>query len=78
MITKFASDDHDGWDQDTGEPTIGHFTQALEAWSWLQHRPTTVQEAALAFNVPPELIRQSVDWAGWMYLDGDVIEHEGE
>ena len=57
---------------------VALFSNAVQVWSVLQERSTTVNEAALAFNVRPEIIRQAVEWHAWMYLDGDTIEHEGE
>ncbi len=79
MITQFAGDDAEYWNKNTGEPTCSYFGNALQVWSALQDgRATTVNEAALTFNVPPELIRQAVKDHFWMYLDGDVIEHDGE
>lgn len=44
----------------------------------------TVGEAALAFALPVERVRQAVDWHPWMFTTGDgpvadlSIEHEGE
>ena len=78
MITQFAGDEHEKWEMDTGKPTCSFFGSALQVWSCLQGRPTTVNEAALTFNVPPELIRQAVEDHSWMFLSGDEIEHDGE
>jgi len=66
------------WNQETGQPGIGLFANAVQVWSTAQGRAVTVDEAALTFNVRPELIRQAVEWHPWMLLAGDVIEHDGE
>ena len=65
-----------GWNH--GQPGIALFGNAIQVWSFAQNRPVTVDEAALTFNVAPELIRQAVESHGWMYLCGDLIEHDGE
>ena len=67
-----------GWNHDTGQPGIALFGNAVQVWAVAQNRPVTVDEAALTFNVAPELIRQAVEEHGWMYLRGDRIEHDGE
>lgn len=55
------------------------FANALSVWLAAQERDgVTVAEAALAFNATPEVIRQAVDLHPWMFLAGDVIEHDGE
>lgn len=87
-ITALAEDAENGcWDHETGHPTVVHFGAAVQVWSVAQDRPTTVGEAALAFNVTPELVRQAVeDGSTWMFLGGPddaplterTIEHDGE
>lgn len=67
-----------GWDQETGAPGIALFNNAVQVWSVMQGRPTTVAEAAQAFQVPESRIIEAVNEHYWMYLDGDVIEHDGE
>lgn len=54
--------------------------QALQVWSNAQDREkVNVQEAALAFNVGLEEIRQAVNDHYWMFVGaGDTIEHDGE
>lgn len=70
--------DADDWDED-GNPTVSLFANAVQVWSWAQARAVvTVEEAALAFNVKPELIVQAVEWHPWLFLNGNFIEHEGE
>jgi hypothetical protein len=78
-IAGFADDDSGGWDMETGRPSISLFANALQVWSLAQDRPPTENEAALAFNVTPALIREAIDFHMCMLpgLDG-VIEHEGE
>lgn len=75
----------DDWDQETGAPGIALFNSAVQVWSALQDRPTSVAEAALAFNVTPQRIVEAVERHYWMFLDGPaddftqlMIEHEGE
>jgi hypothetical protein len=75
----------DGWDTDTGSPGIATFANALQTWSFMQNRPTTVAEAAMTFNVRPERIREAVEWSNWMFLQGQeadplnqTIGHDGE
>lgn len=84
---KFADDeDFEGWDQERGMPTIGLASRALQVWSILQSRPkVTVREAALAFNLDDDQVRQLVEHHPWMFLgdpDDDAtlqtIEHDGE
>lgn len=71
--------DPQAWDLDTGQPGVGLFATAVQVWSIAQGRAVTVNEAALAFNVQPALIRQAVDYHYFMFLgDGDTIEHEGD
>lgn len=80
--------DVDGDDEETGRELrrswsqdgvgIALFYNALQVWSVAQNRPTTVDEAALAFNTTPAIIRQAVEGSYWMFIVDDVIEHEGE
>lgn len=76
----------DGWDHETGAPTIGLMSRAVQVWSLLQQRiDVTVAEAAESFNVTPKTIREAVTDHFWMFLTGpdddatkQIIEHEGE
>lgn len=81
-LTAFASHEHDGWDQETGQPTSVHFGNALQVWAVLQDRDVTVAEAAVTFNTTPDLIRSAVEDHCWMLLDGEgdqaTIQHDGE
>lgn len=75
-----------GWDQDTGAPSIGLLGTAIQCWAILQNRiNVTVAEAARAFNVPTTTIRAAVEDHPWMYLEGpddtpdrQIIGHDGE
>lgn len=74
-----SEDDDGGWNlEGSGNPSVSLFSSALQVWAACQEESVTVDAAALAFNVRPELIRQAIDHHPWMYLSGDVIEHEGE
>lgn len=78
-ITALQTDSPDDFDlEGSGLPGVGIFARAVQVWSMAQDRPTTVEEAALAFNVRPELIVQAVEHHGWMSIIDGVIEHEGE
>lgn len=72
----------DSWNQDRDEdaaPGISLFANALQVWTMAQNKQVvTVHEAALSFNVRPEIIIQAVNYHAWMFLDGDLIEHDGE
>lgn len=57
---------------------------AIQTWSGLQGRPTSIAEAATTFNVRPELVREVVEANFWMCVIGhdsdptqQFIEHEG-
>lgn len=79
LITHFADPECHGWDQETGMPTSSFFGGAVQLWSLAQDRPVTVREAALAFNVTPDLMRQAINDHPWMLLGGsEKIEHDGE
>lgn len=74
-------DDVECWDTETGRPGIGLFAKAVQVWSLMQNRDTTVAAAALAFNVSERMIIEAVEWHPWMLLegkDGDIIGHDGE
>ncbi len=75
-----TSDEHrNSWNAD-GEPGVSLFGIAIQVWAIAQDRGgVTINEAALAFNVRPDLIRQAVEDHPWMFVGrDDVIEHEGE
>lgn len=63
------------------------FVTALHVWSWMRpcDQPVTVREAADAFGVTYEVIRNAVETSAWMLLQGSdddlcrqVIDHDGE
>jgi len=69
----------DGWDLETGNPSLVLFSNAVQVWSTMQDRPTTIQEAAKVFRVTEAEMREAVESHYWMFIgSGDVIEHEGE
>lgn len=71
-------DHSDEWHPETGQPGVDLFSNALSVWAWAQGRAQTVNEAAAAFNVTPDIIRQAVENHYWMFLNGDRIEHDGD
>ena len=79
-ITHLEGGDHlHGWNHDTGMPGIALFANAVQIWAIAQNRDITVNDAAMSFNVAPDLIRQAADWHYWMSVGaGDIIKHEGE
>lgn len=71
---------------ENGEVGISPFQLegAIQTWSALQGRATSIVEAATTFNVRPELVREVVEANFWMFVvgpEGDptkqFIEHEG-
>ena len=62
----------------SGLPGVGVVAAALGTWVNLNGRYPTVGEAAMVFNLPPELVRSAVDYSPWMLLGaGDTIELDG-
>lgn len=79
-----GSDLDQHWDQETGRPTISHFSGAVQVFA-VQNHPCSVHTAAAAFKVDPAVIVEVVEFHPWMYVDGPhgdfnkmMIEHEGE
>lgn len=82
------SDEPDHWNSNTGAPGIWQLQHAVQLWSIFQNRPTSVREAAEAFNVDPHRIIEAIDEGNKftpVYLDGPrddigllLIEHDGE
>ncbi len=71
--------DGEEWDHEgDGMPGLTLLANAVQVWSCLQNRQTTVQECAAAFNIDEDQARKAVQGHYWMYLNGDNIEHEGE
>lgn len=79
-LMAFSELDAPAWERDEGwPPSITEFSNALQIWAVCQNRiGVTIDDAAAAFNVPADLIRQAVGSHPWMFLEGDVISHEGE
>jgi len=58
---------------------INDLGRALVIWATMQGRyPTTVHEAAKAFNTTPQIITEAVENADWIYIVGDNLELDGE
>lgn len=67
--------------------SLSRFANALQCWSFMQGRPTSVAEAAMTFNTSPEIVMEAIDDSAWMFLTGEstetdftklMIEHDGE
>lgn len=66
-------------DDGSGNPGVTLFGNALSVWALCQEHYPSVDEAALAFNVAPDLIREAVEADHWMFINVDgKIEHDGE
>lgn len=73
-----SSEDDGGWNiEGSTDISMTLFGNSLQTWAIAQGRDVNVDEAALAFNVTPSIIRLAVKHHAWMYLSGDEIEHEG-
>ncbi len=80
------AEEHRGWDQKTGAPGIGLFSNAVQVWALMQpEQSVSVARAARVFNVDPQRICEAVQWHVWMFLAGPtddytklMIEHDGE
>ena len=78
LLDRTHEGDVNGWDE-SGNPTVTTFGNALQVWASAQDSPPTINDAALAFNVEPGLIRQAISEHYWMFIGkNDIIEHEGE
>ena len=75
-----------GPDDEAGIPW-DNFMIALQVWSWMQpgDAPPTVRDAADAFHVTDQVIRDAVRHHHWMLLTGpdddatkQRIEHDGD
>ncbi len=84
-ITHFGANP-DSWNIDTGGddgrsgdgmPGVALFGDAVRAWALLQKRDVTVTEAAQAFAVPPELIREAAEYDAGMTVVGEPIGLKG-
>lgn len=85
MADNLFGSDALGWDNETGQPGAVIFQNAVQVWSVMQRRPTSVAEAALAFNCDAAMIIEAVEQHYWMLLEGPrddlsklIIEHDGE
>lgn len=80
------SADPSRWDSNTAAPGIWQLANAIQVWSAFQNRPTSVAEAAGAFNCDPLRVIEAIDEGGpFMCLEGPrdnwdllLIEHDGE
>lgn len=53
-----------------GRPTLITLGNALLCWISLQHRPVSVPEAAITFNLPPAKIDEAVEFHPFLLLGG--------
>jgi hypothetical protein len=77
----------EGWSYAGDESGLywSDFGAALQYWSLMQFRDTTVAEAAAVFNVSPDLIVSAILDNAWLDVTGDhktppterTILHEG-
>ncbi len=65
-IEKWA-DDEAGWGEN-GAPGIMKFASAVQVWSALQNRPTSIAECARVFNVDPQRVIEAVEEHSYMSL----------
>ena len=81
------SEDDARWDTDTGAPGKLMLWRAIQVWSLMQNRPTSIADAAAAFNCDGLRIIEAIDGlqSYYMYLSGPrddwkllLIEHDGE
>jgi hypothetical protein len=57
---------------------FSQFAAALQTWVAMQQRSPSVDEAALCFNVAPDLVREACDGRRWIVVVNDRLELEGE
>ncbi|RAV76580.1 hypothetical protein [Aerococcus loyolae] len=55
---------------------LHNIVNAVQCWSVMQNRKTSVAEAALTFNTTPEIIRTAVEYGFWMSLECDEGEND--
>lgn len=83
FVEPWARDDFAG-ENDGDGVTMSDFTAALSVWAWMNQRDITVAEAALAFNVSPDLVIEVVEASESMFFDdktvtaSSVIEFDGD
>lgn len=82
VITDLDNTDNDDghWNNDGSQLcSVSLFADAVQVWSHAQGRDTTINEAALVFNVTPELIKKTIDYHPYISVTSDgVMIHEGE
>lgn len=82
MITALddSPEDDRAWNlEGSGNVSATYFANALQVYCCAQNRDVSIDEAALAFNVTPAIIRQAVEQHYFMFEDADgTIGHEGE
>lgn len=71
--TQFMADD------DEAGIAIADLGRALVTWTAMQDRTPTIAEAAMAFNTAPEIIREAVADAMWIYINdhNQTLELDG-
>lgn len=80
MITRLAPVDRDRElaVDEQGDPYIDLFSDALAQWVYCQDEPPTIEHAAMAWNATPDVIRQAVEHAAWLFECQGRIEADGE
>jgi hypothetical protein len=62
-------------------------SNAIQCWSIMQNRETSVAEAAVAFNTTPEIVRRAIEDHYWMFPEWpdtetdpakQIFGHDGE
>ena len=80
MITRLAPYDRDRElaVDEQGDIYIDLFASALQTWVFCQDPWPTIEHAALVWNATPDVIRQAVEEAHWLFESGGCIEADGE
>ena len=73
------------WDHETGKPRVGLLGKAVQVWSGMQPKKTSIAKAAKVFNCSVEEIIDAVEFHPYMEIEGSdddfdkmYIFHEGE
>lgn len=53
---------------------IDDLGRALVTWTAMQDKTPTVADAAMAFNTSPEIIREAVEDASWIFVSAPESE----
>jgi sugar/nucleoside kinase (ribokinase family) len=69
-MTMFQRNDFAHPDSEAGV-FIDGLGRSLVTWAAMQQRTVTVAEAALAFNTTPDVIREVIEDASWIYVSND-------